>query len=66
MYSSSKKGGVKHAETGNYGNGSAACIAVPATAAAALGAGVAGQVLAVAAYCTLPAVAAEVGVSAVL
>jgi hypothetical protein len=48
------------------GMDAAACIAVPATAAAALGAGVAGQVLAVAAYCTLPAVAAEVGVSAVL
>lgn len=48
------------------GMDAAACIAVPATAAGALGAGVAGEVLAVAAYCTVAAVVAEIGVSAVL
>lgn len=48
------------------GMDAAACIAVPATAATALGAGVAGQVIAVAAYCTITAVVAEIGVSAVL
>lgn len=48
------------------GMDAAACIAVPATAAAALGAGVAAEVLAIAAYCTIAAVVAEIGVSAVL
>lgn len=48
------------------GMDAAACIAVPATAAAALGTGVAAEVLAVAAYCTVTAVVAEIGVSAIL